>query len=303
MELPSWFREAAGRTELYIKIGIVLLGASFPFTTIVQGGGWGFLEAFIIVAAGFATANVIGRAFGLEKRFIAVLGAGGSVCGVSAAIAVGSSVDAEKKQIGYVISLVVVFALALVFIIPIVAKLLGFDPIVTGAWIGGSELADAAGLASATLVGEKAVRAFLLVKLNRDVFIGFISFILATLALTRWERKEGSNQARPYAGLIWERFPKFVLAFLLTSALVTALTASLGKPTVDAHLVAILNAVRTWCFSLAFLCIGINTKFKDVKDIGAKPVVAFSAIVLVNFFVGCLAAWLFFGGVLGRPLS
>jgi len=62
-----------------------------------------------------------------------------SVCRVSAAIAVGSSVDADKKQIGYVISLVVVFALALVFIIPIVGRLLGFDPIVTGAWIGGSD--------------------------------------------------------------------------------------------------------------------------------------------------------------------
>jgi len=302
LEIPSWFHEAAGRTELFIKTGIVLLGASFPFTTIVQGGGWGFLEALVIVAAGFTTATLVGRAFGFENRFIAVLGAGGSVCGVSAAIAVGSSVDADKKQIGYIVSLVVVFALALVFVLPLAAGLLGFDPVVAGAWIGGSELADAAGLASATLVGEKAVRAFLLVKLNRDVFIGFLSFGLATLALTRWKRKEGAG-ARPAAGMIWDRFPKFVLAFLLASALVTALTSSLGKQAVDAHLAGPLNTVRTWLFALAFLCIGINTKFKDLRSIGAKPVIAFSAVVLVNFLVGCLSAWLFFGGVFGRPLG
>ena len=136
-ELPPWFKAASGRTELYIKTGVVLLGASFPFTTIVQGGGWGFLEALVIVASGFTVSFLIGRAMGFDKRFIAVLGAGGSVCGVSAAIAVGSSVDADKKKVGYVVTLVVVYALVLIFAIPFLGRLLGFGQVVIGAWIGG----------------------------------------------------------------------------------------------------------------------------------------------------------------------
>jgi uncharacterized membrane protein YadS len=310
--LPQWFREASGRTEFFIKTGVVLLGASFPFSTIVQGGGWGFLEALAIVAAGFTVAFLVGRAMGFDKRFIAVLGAGGSVCGVSAAIAIGSSVDEDKKKVGYVVSLVVIFALVLVFLIPLLARLLGFGEIVTGAWIGGSELADAAGLAAASMVGEKAVRAFSLVKLNRDVFIGFLSFIFATLAITRWDVASGASgaaggaakgRARPSPGMIWERFPKFVLAFLLASILVTELTGSMGKPAVDAHVIGVLNALRTWFFTLTFLCIGLNARFGEMRSIGAKPIVAFALIVLVNLVVGCVLANLFFGGILAHPLG
>ena len=315
-DLPQWFREASGRTEFFIKTGVVLLGASFPFSTIVQGGGWGFLEALAIVAAGFAVAFPIGRAMGFDKRFIAVLGAGGSVCGVSAAIAIGSSVDEDKKKVGYVVSLVVIFALALIFLIPFLARLLGFGEIVTGAWIGGSELADAAGLAAASMVGEKAVRAFSLVKLNRDVFIGFLSFIFATLAIARWDLASGAasgasgvaggaakGRARPSPRMIWERFPKFVLAFLLASILVTELTGSMGKPAVDAHVIGVLNTLRTWFFTLTFLCIGLNARFGEMRAIGAKPIVAFAVIVLVNLVVGCVLANLFFGGILAHPLG
>jgi uncharacterized membrane protein YadS len=308
-DLPQWFREASGRTEFFIKTGVVLLGASFPFSTIVQGGGWGFLEALVIVAAGFAVAFPIGRAMGFDKRFIAVLGAGGSVCGVSAAIAIGSSVDEDKKKVGYVVSLVVIFALALIFLIPFLARLFGFGEIVTGAWIGGSELADAAGLAAASMVGEKAVRAFSLVKLNRDVFIGFLSFIFATLAITRWDFASGAasgaakGRAKPKPGMIWERFPKFVLAFLLASILVTRLTGTMGKPAVDAHVIGVLNTLRTWFFTLTFLCIGLNARFGEMRAIGGKPIVAFAVIVLVNLVVGCILANLFFGGILAHPLG
>ena len=301
--LPQWFRAASGRTEFYIKTGVVLLGASFPFTTIVQGGGWGFLEALIIVAAGFTVAFLIGRAMGFDKRFIAVLGAGGSVCGVSAAIAVGSSVGADKKKVGYVVTLVVVYALVLVFAIPFLGRLLGFDQVVIGAWIGGSELADAAGLAAASMVGEKAVSAFSLVKLNRDVFIGFLSFIFATIAIARWTPGAPAAGGKPSAKMIWDRFPKFVLAFLLASALVTMLTGSLGKAYVDAHIIGVLNTLRTWFFTLAFLCIGLNARLGEMRAIGARPIIAFTAIVLVNLILGCILANLFFGGILAHPLG
>lgn len=298
--LPDWFKAAAGRTEFYIKTGIVLLGAGLPFTIIIQGGVWGFLEAFIIVALGFTTAFVIAKRLGYDNKFAAVLGAGGSVCGVSAAIAVGSSVKANEKHVGYVVSLVVLYALGLIFLLPILARILGLNDYVAGAWIGGSELADAAGLAAAAMVSEKAVKTFTLVKLNRDVMIGILSFLFATLAVTRWERDSGGS--RPSPMVIWERFPKFVLAFLVASFLVTSLVVSYGTA-VNAAVVANLNTVRTWLFVIAFLCIGLNTKIRDVRAMGAKPIIAFTAVVTVNFITGFILANLFFGGIIASPLK
>ncbi len=301
LPLPVWFQAAAKRTELYIKIGIVLLGASLPFTIIIRGGVWGFLEALIIVAVGFTVAFAISKAFGFDNRFAAVLGAGSSVCGVSAAIAIGTSVRAEEKQVGYVVSLVVLYALVLIFIIPLLGRLLGLAEVVIGAWIGGSELADAAGLAAAAMVGERAVSAFSLVKLNRDVMIGLLAFVFAVVSVARWER--GRREKRPSARIIWERFPKFVLAFLVSSLVVTYLVARLGKPQVDAHVIAVLNAVRTWLFTLTFLCIGLSTRLGEIRALGPKPIVAFTAVVVVNLILGLLLASLFFGGVVARPLG
>ena len=301
LRLPAWFQAAAKRTELYIKIGIVLLGASLPFTIVIRGGVWGFLEALIIVGVGFTVAFAISKAFGFDNRFAAVLGAGSSVCGVSAAIAIGSSVRAEEKQVGYVVSLVVLYALVLIFVIPLLGRLLGLAEVVIGAWIGGSELADAAGLAAAAMVGERAVSAFSLVKLNRDVMIGLLAFIFAAISVARWER--GRGEKRPSAGIIWERFPKFVLAFLLSSLLVTYLVARLGKPQVDVHVIALLNTLRTWLFTLAFLCIGLNTRFGEIRALGPKPIVAFTVVVVVNLVLGFFLANLFFGGIVARPLG
>ncbi len=310
-KLPEWFLAGAKRTEFFIKTGIVLLGASLPFTIIVQGGLWGFVEAVIIVAAGFTVAFLISKAFGFDPRFAAVLGAGSSVCGVSAAIAVGASVKADEKKVGYVVSLVVLYALVLIFLLPVLGRALGLSQVVTGAWIGGSELADAAGLAAATLVGDKAVNAFSLVKLNRDVLIGVLSFIFASIAVTRWDRSapDGTTTGastkgrRADARVIWERFPKFVLAFLVASLLVTWLVTSLGKPQIDAHIIGVLNTFRTWLFTLAFLCIGLNTRLTDMRALGAKPIIAFTVVVLVNLVLGFVLANLLFGGILAAPLG
>ena len=315
-KLPEWFKAGSRRTEFFIKTGIVFLGASLPFTIIVQGGLWGFVEAVVIVAAGFTVAFVISRAFGFDNRFAAVLGAGSSVCGVSAAIAVGAAVKADEKKVGYIVSLVVIYALVLIFLLPVLGRLLRLTPVVTGAWIGGSELADAAGLAAATLVGDKAVNAFSLVKLNRDVLIGVLAFVFASVAVARWDRPAPGAEAAPGstdggkrdggradARIIWERFPKFVLAFLVASVLVTYLVTRMGKPQIDAHLIAVLNTFRTWLFTLAFLCIGLNTRLADMRALGAKPIIAFTVVVLVNLVLGFVLAHLLFGGIIAAPLG
>jgi uncharacterized integral membrane protein (TIGR00698 family) len=297
---PDWFQAASKHTEFFIKTGIVLLGAALSFTQVVAGGGWGFLEAFIIVAVGFIVAFAISKALGFDNKFAAVLGAGASVCGVSASIAVGSSVKNDDKDTGYVVSLVVLYALVLIFLLPLLAKVVfGLNDVVAGAWIGGSELADAAGLASAGMISDKAVQAFSLIKLNRDVMIGFLCFIMATLAITSWDKVEGVK-ADPM--VIWYRFPKFVIAFFIASFVVTSFVVTYTMPVVKAQIISNLNAIRTWLFVLAFLCIGLNTKFREIRAKGGKPLIAFTTVALVNVILGFICANLFFGGIIAAPL-
>jgi uncharacterized membrane protein YadS len=46
--LPQWFR-AALSTELYVKIGLVLLGTSVIFSNILQAGSLGLIQALAVV--------------------------------------------------------------------------------------------------------------------------------------------------------------------------------------------------------------------------------------------------------------
>src|SRR5208282_2897532 len=182
---PRWLVPAL-RVELYIKTGIVLLGASLPLTLIAWAGPVAIVQAAIVSLATFGVIYFTALRLGLDRRLAATLGTGGAVCGVSGAIAVGGAVGARKEEVSIAISLVVVWAIVMIFALPLAARLLGLSTGVAGAWIGTSEFADAAGLAAAQTYGgyagnvpgiagnpDAAVSAFTLMKvIGRDVWIG-----------------------------------------------------------------------------------------------------------------------------------
>src|SRR5262252_5341399 len=195
--------DAGFRVEFYIKTGIVLLGATLPFTLIVWAGPVAILQASIVSLTTFFVIYAVARKLGLEQRFAATLGVGGAVCGVSAAIAISGAIGTRKEHSSIAIATVIVWAIAMIFLLPFVARLLELPAGIGGAWIGTSEFADAAGLAAAQSygnmvdshvhdiagTGEQAVAAFTLMKvIGRDVWIGIWAFVLAIVATTRWER-------------------------------------------------------------------------------------------------------------------
>ena len=74
---------------------------------------------------------------------------------------------------------------------------------------------------------------------------------------------------------IWRRFPKFVLGFLIASAIVTVISRGYDyaayKKEVVTGLVAPLQALRTWAFTFAFLSIGLTTRLREFVSVGARP--------------------------------
>ncbi|MPM99168.1 hypothetical protein SDC9_146359 [bioreactor metagenome] len=157
------------------------MGATLPFTLILQSGPIAFLQATVVAVTTFLTIYWAGsRLFGLDKRFATTLAAGGSICGVSASIAIGGSVKAEKEHVSVAISLVVVYAMIVVFLLPMVIKAFGIPSGPAGAWIGTSEFADAAGMAAASAIDEQAIKTFTLMKVvGRDMFVGIWCFSMA----------------------------------------------------------------------------------------------------------------------------
>mgnify|MGYP001390773105 CR=1 FL=1 len=78
--LPDWFQSAL-RTEFYVKVGIVLMGATLPFTIILQAGPLAILQATIVAVTTFVVIHLAAtRLFGLDPRFGATLEIGRASC-------------------------------------------------------------------------------------------------------------------------------------------------------------------------------------------------------------------------------
>lgn len=304
--LPRWM-DSGFRVEYYIKTGIVLLGATLPFSLIAYAGPIAFVQATIVAVTTFVIIYFAAtRFFELDRRFAACLGAGGAVCGVSAAIAMAAAVKAKKEHVSMAITVVILWAMLFIFILPFVAGMLSLHPGVAGAWIGTSEFADAAGFAAATQYGsmyesrygfgeDQAIWAFTLMKvLGRDIWIGLWAFIMALVAITRWE----SRDDRPNPVEIWYRFPKFVIGFLVASVVITVISANYSiveynemlKPLV----IAPVKILRSWTFIFTFFCIGLTTRFRELAASGVKPFLAFTTGVAINVSLGFVLSTIVF---------
>jgi len=304
VKLPKWM-DAGFRVEYYIKTGIVLLGATLPFTLIIWAGPIAFMQATIISVVTCLTIYFVAhKLFGLDKRFGAVLGVGAAICGVSAAIAVGGAVKAKKEHVSITIALVTVWAIVMIFFIPYFSKFLNLQPAPVGAWVGSSEFADAAGFAAAVAYGkmvgneEAAVRAFTLMKvIGRDIWLGIWSFAFALIACLKWEKEE--CETAPKASEIWWRFPKFVLGFFIASVIITVIASQYSLAEFDKvikpELVKPIKSLRSWAFIFCFLSIGLTTRFRELASAGKKPFWAFTIGVIVNVILGFVLSVLVMG--------
>jgi uncharacterized membrane protein YadS len=273
------------RMELFLKIGLVLLGASVNVSQLVSAAAGATLQGVILIGGVFLFCWWLGGRFGLDNKLRAVMSSAVAICGVSAAIAAAGSVLAKKEQVTYVTALVIVVALPLMVLAPLTAGALGLSETVAGAWFGGNIDTTAAVVGAGTLYGETAQRVASIVKSTQNALIGVVTFLLALYFSLVVERKPGE---RPSPRQIWERFPKFVLGFVAAAGLY-----SLGW--IDGGRGTPIEALRNWCFTLAFVGMGLQLSLRDLRQMGWRPFVVFLITTLFNTLLALAAAWLIFG--------
>lgn len=277
------------RTELYLKIGLVLLGARISLGDLLATGAGGLVQAVIMVVCVFGFTWWLGGRVQLPETLKAVMASAVSICGVSAAIAAAGAVQARREEVTYITTLVIVTALPLMVIMPMLAGAMGLPPQVAGAWFGGNIDTTAAVVGAGTLYGPEAQSVAAVVKLSQNVLIGFAAFGLALHFALVVNRGQGE---RPTPAMIWTRFPKFVLGFMLVSAL-----ASVGA--FSAPLVREIGTATQWVFALAFVCIGIEFSVSDLRQAGWKPVLVYLAATVFNTLLALGVAWVIFGVLRG----
>jgi uncharacterized membrane protein YadS len=280
------FVKSGFRTELFLKIGLVLLGTTISFATIITAAGGAIVQALIMVTAVYFFCWWLSGVFGLPNTLKAVMSTAISICGVSAAIAAAGSVVAKKEEITYVTTLVIITALPLMVIAPILAGWMHMPEAVAGAWFGGNVDTTAAVVGAGTIYGETAQKIASIVKQTQNALIGVVAFLLALYFTTVIEGKK----ERPSAGVIWQRFPKFVLGFILASLLFT-----FGFIVKDSDGAKAMAAMKDWAFILAFVCMGLELSVGQLRKMGWKPIGVYLIVTVFNTLLALGVAWLIFG--------
>lgn len=288
--LPEWFKNALS-TELYVKIGLVLLGTTVIFGDILKAGSLGLIQALVVVISVWYFAFWLCKKLKIDKEMSLMLASAVSICGVSAAIATSGAIKGDSKKLSYVISLVLITAIPMMIFMPYMAEWMGLSQEVTGAWLGGSIDTTGAVVASGSLVGEEALKISTIVKFSQNVLLGIAAFAISIYWTYAKSVDDETKKEKPTLKIIWERFPKFVIGFVFASLLFSFVIS----PETNNLVKESLKSLQSLWFVLAFTSIGLETNFKDLfQHSNKKPLYAFLIAQTFNIIVTLVIAMILF---------
>ena len=298
--VPGWLK-ASVMTEYFVKIGLVCMGATIMFSVVIRAGFVGMAQAVLVVAAVWFFAYWLGRRMGISERFSAIIATGVSICGVSASIAAGGAVQGDPKEVSYLVAWLMICAVVLIIVMPPIAKWMNLPTNMAGAWIGGVIDNTGSVIAAGEIIGTKSsIDAAAMVKMAQNVLIGFAAFFMALWATLSLEVKEGAE--RPSYAEIWYRFPKFIVGFVVASLIISFLVEP-GMGTKAAKSIGKLcKSYRSWFFALCFVCIGLETRVKELVSVGGgRPAIAYWIAQIMNGFWTLLIVWILWSGKFFTP--
>lgn len=293
--LPDWLRTAV-KTELYIKTGLVLLGSEILFNVLMDLGIYGLILAWGVTPIVLYVTYIIGaNRWKMEKPLTLLIASATSVCGVSAAIAMAAASKATKEHLTVTISMSLIFTVLMLVGMPLLIKSIGMSQVVGGAWIGGTIDSSGAVVAAGELLDEEAMEVAIVIKMIQNMMIGILAFVVAVIWVLKIERDP--EAPKPSILDIWYRFPKFILGFIILSLVSSfILNPMIGETSLSA-LLEVTKGLRTYFFSMAFVCIGLETGFKELgQNIESRdPLKLYLLGQTLNLFMTLVFALLLFG--------
>lgn len=285
--LPDWLKTAV-QSEFYIKIGIICLGSTILIGEVMKSGAYGLVQSLIVVLVVWNFAFWIGRKMKVDPEMGTMLSSAVSICGVSAAIATCGVIKGDNKKLSYVVSLVLIVAVPMMYLLPWLSSLLGLPEEVAGAWLGGTIDTTGAVAASGELIGETAGKTAIIVKSSQNVLLGVAAFFISLM----WSYRGVNVQQKPTLGVIWDRFPKFVVGFVIASLVFSFCF----EPETAKAVGKVTKGFQNTLFSIAFVCIGLETRFSEIfgKE-NRKPLKVFIIAQIFNIFWTLLIAYIIFG--------
>jgi uncharacterized integral membrane protein (TIGR00698 family) len=247
-----------------LRAGIVLLGATFSVSQIVQVGGRALGMIVALMAMALLLAHLLARATGIPPRLGSLLAVGTAVCGNSAIVATAPVIGARDDEVSFAVATNTLLGTAAVFLYPLLGHALGMTDGAYGTWAGTAVNDTSQVLAAGFAWTEGAGRLATAVKLTRNALLGLVVVGMGLLYARETAGVDKPAQRRPV-------LPAFVLGFLALAVLnstgvLPALSTAVGRDlSADARTLSKLLVL------VALAGVGLGTRLSTVRRTGLLP--------------------------------
>ena len=264
--VPKIFKPGIQTYEFFLKLGIVLLGVRFLLGDVLKLGGISLIAVVLELTISIVLMTWLGNAFKLTPKLTSLLAIGSSICGVSAIIAAKGAINAKDEDASFAIAAILALGAIGLFAFPLIGHALGMTEHAYGLWAGLAIDNTAEATAAGNLWSEQAGKIAVLAKTTRNATIGFVVLAYAIYWATKGEAQTIDNKA----AFLWNKFPKFVLGFIVVS-----LAATLGA--FSKEQANDLANLSRWAFLLTFAGVGLSTDFRAMRRQGLYPFIVGAA--------------------------
>ncbi|CAO3419010.1 YeiH family protein [Azospirillum doebereinerae] len=178
-----------------LRGAVVLLGAQVTAAQVWTLGGAGLAVVAASLAASLWFTGQLGRLLGVEPRLARLIGAGTSICGASAVLAVNSVTRAEEEDVAYAIACVTLCGTLSMLVYPLMAEALALNPQDFGLWAGASIHEVGQAVATAFQDGREAGEIGTIAKLWRVMLLAPVVVGLGVLLARRGGTMTGTAPA------------------------------------------------------------------------------------------------------------
>jgi uncharacterized membrane protein YadS len=217
-KVPRWAENGVRLSRLGLKTGVVLLGTLYSAAELQSLGGLSIIMIGVFVLGSVGLTLWLGARKKIPNSMGGVLSAGLGVCGVSAAVAAAPVVQAKSVEIAYTIGTILLWGVGCMFLFPVIGHLLNMGHLQFGAWAG-TGILNSAQVAGAALAyqpdGIETLKVAEIFNITRVLVLPIIVVWLAVWYVKREENAPDVNVSR----VLFEKFPVFVIGFLLMFAL------------------------------------------------------------------------------------
>lgn len=253
-----------------VRFGVALLGARIVATDVSDLGlvGVGALVGAVVLTISFGL--LFARLLGLPPMLGLLSGGGTGICGISATLAISSTLPATRENERYTLLTaigVAIFSTVAMVLYPLVVKAAGLSVSEAGLFLGGSihDVAQVvgAGLIISPEVGDAAT----LAKMFRVAMLMPVVVVLAMVFHAERKREHGESGKKTPV------LPLFLVAFAVLAGL-----NSFGL--LSPEVVEASSDVSRWCLVISIAALGVKTSLEKLAELGWKPIALMSGEAL-----------------------